>query len=633
MRIQPGDYYRPALGANGETGVIVLEGLHDLELDLSQVILRGAPRRSAPDEGDGFGLVIRNCEGLRIRGGQFSGYRVAVLVDSSDDIRLEGLVIDPVFGGRLAGSTTLPNPDDRLQVELDDSTNWIETYGAAIAVVDSSRIEVRECKACGGQNGLILLRSESCRVISNDFSYLSGWGIALAQSDKNLVAGNRCDSVTRQGSGGRAEPDHGSTGLLLTSGSSDNSLCSNSARRCSAGGREIFGGRGSGKGNRWYANDFSGAQCVSFELDRSEDTWFVANRIRGSQGTGVRAHSTEGLTLVRNRIELVHGSGISLQDARHAIVFENQLIDCDLALEILSARAAQDGDGRAHWIAANHFEENIQDLVLEHSEGLEFSGNDFERQSNRAHLDGLTAVGREELAAREVWGLLRDSEGHLPSGRSSASRLHQDTGEVPPVLGKLTRWSPPEPFDQLPEIPDESGAKFQLGTLLGDFGPWDPNGGTPRPRAKGPRGLVAGVEWDATWFQWNTNSDPRGDIERWRARRFDPVQRARVHLWCDPWGGSDEVRESVPAKSFGMIANGEIVVDHDGTYLLSEISDDGLRVTIDDVVVLEDWTWHPERQRSQKIDLTAGSHLVNLEYFQIDGAAVLSLELREAPGP
>jgi len=64
-----------------------------------------------------------------------------------------------------------------------------------------------------------------------------------------------------------------------------------------------------------------------------------------------------------------------------------------------------------------------------------------------------------------------------------------------------------------------------------------------------------------------------------------------------------------------------------GSYLLSTRSDDGVRVTLDGEVVLEDWTWHPSQERTSEIQLEAGSHRIELEYFQIDGTAVLELDL------
>lgn len=625
--IPTGDFYRPGLG---DGGVIVFEGLRDLELDLTGLTLRGTPDGSEPDQGTGVGIAIRNCEGISLRGAHLSGYRVAVRIEDSDDIVIDSFVIDPAFGKRLLGSTNLPNAEDRLQIQMDASERWEQEYGAAIFVEDSSRVEVRACRARGGQNGLLVLRSEGCRFLRNDFSYLSGWGIGLAHCDQNLVAGNRCDSVTRRGSGGRAEPDHGSTGILITGGSSENVIAGNSARRCSAGGREVFGGQASGNGNRWIANDFSESECVSVDLDRSQGTWFVGNKISNSRGAGLRARDTERLAARGNRFESVHGAGITLQLGSRALLWDNQFIDCDSGLEILGAIDGEVIGDLEHWIGENRFRENIQDLVLDHCEGLEFGDNDFESDWARPHLDGLRAIGHDELTPPQVWSWLTDSQGHLPSGRSLNSIFRGKRHPKPELTASVDQWRGPASF-RAPRA-YATGVGNESEVIVGEFGPWDPLSGKPRPEARRARGLLAGASWEAVWFSWDTESDPRGDMELWRSRRFEPLARRSVDSWSDPWGGSSDVRRLVQGQKFGLIATTEIEVTKAGSYWLSEISDDGLRISVDDEVVLEDWSWHPERQGSCKIDLTAGSHRLKVEYFQIDGAAVLSLEFRETPG-
>ena len=46
---------------------------------------------------------------------------------------------------------------------------------------------VRRSRARDGQNGLILDGVQASRVYDNDFSFLSGWGIALWRSSDNTI--------------------------------------------------------------------------------------------------------------------------------------------------------------------------------------------------------------------------------------------------------------------------------------------------------------------------------------------------------------------------------------------------------------------------------------------------------------
>ena len=629
LRLEPGDYLRPD---DGGQGVLRLEGRKGVTLDLRGVRMRGASAGAAPDDFAGAGLVLRDCEDVRVLGGSFGGYRIAVRVEGCDGVSLEGLTVDPAAGDRLEGSEALPHPHDRLELQSATSEHWLEAYGAAIAVVDSSRVEVRGARVRGGQNGLVVLRSEGCRFVENDLSYLSGWGIALSHADGNLIAGNRCDVVTRRGSWSGTERDHGATGILLTGASSGNVIAGNSARGGSAGGRERFEAQSPGSDNRWVANDFSRSACVGLELRNARGSWAVGNRIVGARGAGLAVWGGVSLLIEGNTFDGVFGEGLSLAGGEHLTVVRNGIRDCDLGL-VVSA-GAHDVDAPRHLrLEGNRFEENIQDLVLEQSVGLELLDNDFEAGNPPPHLDGLAWEGEPELTGRAVWSRLADAEGHLPSGRCLGARLRTPASTPPTVLSELATWSSPAPFGELPNQPAARRRVGEEPTVMGPFGPWDPAGGAPRPSAGGARGLLAGARWQTTWFRWGTESDPRGDLEAWRARRFEPLARAEVDAWCDPWGGDQARRLALPVENFGLVARTTIEVPRDGTYQLRVVSDDGVRLSVDDEPVLEDWTWQAARQRTAKIELVAGSHELFLEYFQIDGPAVLSLELAARPGP
>ena len=47
--------------------------------------------------------------------------------------------------------------------------------------------------------------------------------------------------------------------------------------------------------------------------------------------------------------------------------------------------------------------------------------------------------------------------------------------------------------------------------------------------------------------------------------------------------------------------------------------------------VLENWTHHAPVKDTVELDLEAGTHTLELEYFQIDGATALSMELVALP--
>jgi GH43 family beta-xylosidase len=63
-----------------------------------------------------------------------------------------------------------------------------------------------------------------------------------------------------------------------------------------------------------------------------------------------------------------------------------------------------------------------------------------------------------------------------------------------------------------------------------------------------------------------------------------------------------------------------------GKYTFFTRADDGVRVTIDDRVVIDDWKSKPASDATGVADLTSGLHELRVEYFQLRGAATLALE-------
>jgi hypothetical protein len=64
-----------------------------------------------------------------------------------------------------------------------------------------------------------------------------------------------------------------------------------------------------------------------------------------------------------------------------------------------------------------------------------------------------------------------------------------------------------------------------------------------------------------------------------------------------------------------------------GFYRFSGLTDDGVRISIDGVVVGEDWARHRSSYQFAA-PVTAGDHLVTVEYYEQDGTAALSLDWR-----
>ena len=71
--------------------------------------------------------------------------------------------------------------------------------------------------------------------------------------------------------------------------------------------------------------------------------------------------------------------------------------------------------------------------------------------------------------------------------------------------------------------------------------------------------------------------------------------------------------------------NGILTIQTAGTYTFKLTSDDGSRLLIDDVVVIDNDGPHPPTAVKGSVNLAAGSHKFDLRYFQLGGGTDLEL--------
>ncbi len=514
---------------------------------------------------------------------------------------------------------------------------------------------MRDCRGRGGQNGILLNRCGSARIHDNDFSFLSGWGLAMYRSSSNQISHNRFDYCVRGYSHGVYWRGQDSAGILMFERCSDNVVAFNSATHCGDGlfayagqdrvlGRAVERGENPAGGcdrNLIYRNDFSHAVANAIEITFSSE-----NRVIENVGNGCRQHGLWGgysdrMVVVGNQFSRTLGGGISIEHGQECLIAKNVLHENEIGLELWWDDDEQFVDGpygeqfdtssRDHWIVGNSFKKNDSDLVLKQTTGLRFADNVFEADTRELYLADLADDEGEEAAEDELRERLKGLGGWLPSGHISEASLKSDDGRQHPELERALFLVPP----RVPGSQFEDGAvdpdKPRIESIeMGEWGPWDFESGAPRPLPRLPGGLLRDARWDARWFLWKDGPDPRGadQLEAWRALARDPVAQGTVQAWLTPWGGRDEVKEAVGATHFGLRAAARLELAEAGTYRLSIISDDGVRFRIDGQVVLQNWTWHAPTRDEVELELGGGVHELELEYFQIDGAMALIVELQ-----
>jgi len=643
VRVAPGEHLRPPLGADGRSGVIVVEKRKGIVVDLTGVTMRGTAAGTDLDRNAGWGIVLRDCEDVTIRGGALGGYKGCVVAERCRNLVLEGLAFDGWYGQRLLSTVAAEDEADWLYPHENDEGEWISNHGAAISLTDCTNATIRGCRGRHGQNGILLTRTGGSRVYDCDFSFLSGWGLAMYRSSSNVVSRNRFDYCVRGYSHDVYWRGQDSAGILMFERCSDNLFAHNSATHGGDGiflfaGNDTVGGRAFEKGemdaggsdrNIWYRNDFSCAVANAIEATFSKDNWAIENRLSGSHQHGVWGGYSSRMVVLGNDIEDTIGGAVSIEHGQECAIVANRIRRNRIGVELWWDEDPElfhgpfgknrDTSSRDHFVLGNEFEGNRRDLVLTNTEHVFLAANRWGKPQGPIEGEGVRL------------DLLLGEGGTRASATIQAASLDDPRGDSPEWLERALAWECPEVPGTQEAITPPAERRGLDSIVMGEWGPWDHRSGEPRPAQRQPGGLLAGCRWVATWFSWKDGPDPREALEEWRALASKPAARAEVAAWTNPWGGDESVRKSVGNDRFGLLAQTRLAIAESGMHRLAVTSDDGVRVSVDGKVALEDWTWHAPKRQEVEIDLAQGEHRFEVEYFQIDGATALSIDLRRLP--
>jgi parallel beta-helix repeat protein len=145
------------------------------------------------------------------------------------------------------------------------------------------------------------------------------------------------------------------------------------------------------------------------------------------------------------------------------------------------------------------------------------------------------------------------------------------------------------------------------------------------------------IEWSAGFFTWrDSTADPQRNSAEFAAMlRGTPAftrQAPRLdYMWYRP------TIPGLPQERFAIVATGTVTLDS-GTYTLRTLSDDGVRVWVDDRLAIDSWT--PHESRADYSTLGAGPHVIRVEYYQLQGWTELRVDILRgtqrsagSPGP
>jgi nitrous oxidase accessory protein NosD len=675
VRIRPGVYH--VADANGD-GVIHVRGREAL-LDLTGVTLVGHAADAKPDP-DAFSGVGIDVEGphATVVGGAVRGFKVGVRVRKSEGSEVRRLDASGNFRQRLRSTVEREDERDWLFPHENDDGHWERDYGAGIACSDSPGVEVSGCTVRHGQNGLLLQRCDQAKAYDNDFSFNSGWGIALWRTNEAMVSHNSLDWCVRGSSHGRYARGQDSAGILVFEQCSDNRFAGNSATHGGDGfflyaGNETLRrtGKGGCNGNLLWRNDFSHAVANGIEATFSKWNRFADNDINDCEH-GVWAGYSWDTNICENRIaDCEHG--ISIEHGHGNWIRENSIARCgvgvhlwtdedpDLAKSVWGDR--RDTTSHGNVIAGNGFASNRTDVRLDRDRDSKVGDN---------HVTGALRLELTEGTPQPGEFRAMSEESPIYTDESLGVRGSRDVRLPATTLrGRkyilIDEWGPVDPRETrlFPARIDAAGeaklsvlgvdGTFEVTSLTDGFVAEPAKGALPATltirrkdgaaekagasasfdvevTAKGTRHRASGTLLTATWDVrfWKWTKDPREDAEAWKALlATEPAERRSLAALDFRWQGG-EVSAAVGGDRFATVATAEVALPA-GQWTLRTVSDDGIRVWVDDRLVVDDWTWHGPTPHDVPLEFAeAGVRRIRVEHFEIDGHAALSLTLAAA---
>jgi len=681
VRVRPGRYDAAA----GDSAALTVRG-SDITVDLTGVTLVGNGDVEHPDQFNGVAIRIDSGRNVTVIGVHASGYKSGIIARHVTRLRLLNNDLSHNWKPRLYSGIVKESLIDWLDYHQNEKDEWLR-YGAGIYLADVDGGEIKGNTIVQGMNGLLMVRSKGIQIWNNTFSWNSGLGIGLYRSSGNTIMHNRVDWNVRGYSHGFYNRGQDSAGLLIYEQSDKNIVAYNSVTHSGdglflwAGQSTMDTGEGGANDNLFYRNDFSYAPTNGMEATFSRNA-FVENTIKESWHGLWGGYSFQSVVLgnhFANNVEAIaieHG-----QDNRIAgNTFDGDTTAIHLwwnRVEPSDWGYPKHRDTRSHGyvILGNRFEGNRRALRADNTQDIRMAGNDVVRVDSLTRLTGdsagwsytpaTTAAAVPIPAEFRVKPLLGGIDAMLPAGagRGRATIIVDEWGPydwkspklwpvgrddaVPlrlRVLGPSGRWRVAV-RDGIASLSADSGKmgdtitvtplagrerdfsvqlEYAGASVITPFGQRIPAG---TPYRFGWTRFVPTARWHLRFVPWDSTQVRRTDAAAiTRALQAVPVAELDTNRLDLTWYAPPQ--KAIPQANVLTEASATISLTP-GRYLLRTISDDAVKVYIDDKLVLDDWT--PGESHAREVPFTAtGTHRFRVEHLQIDGWYELRLDIERA---
>jgi len=679
-RVPAGDYRLAS--ADRDHPAIIIRG-SNITVDFSGVTLRGGDADADPDTFTGVAVLVDGGENVTIKNLRAHGYKIGVLARRSPKLHITGSDFSYNWKPRLYSLIEHESLLDWMSYHQNDKDQWLER-GAGIYIADSNGVEIDHTTIVQGQNGVMLARSDNAKIWNNNFSFLSGLGLALYRASGNTIMHNKVDWCVRGYSHRFYNRGQDSAGILIYEQSHKNIVAFNSVTHGGdglflwAGQSTMDTGQGGANDNVFYDNDFSFAPTNGIEATFSRNV-FYGNRVEGCWHGVWAGYSFDSWfvnnTFVRNT------EGIAIEHGQDNRITENRFEGDETAIRLWKNPTqdpnwgypkARDTRSRDYVISGNVFVGNSIALKIAETQNLRLLNNTFEKVASVAILAGDTrnlGIGDEvtvpvrsrptldvtlpkplpggidakipeaERRGREAiivdeWGPYDWKSPKLwPEGRSDANPLKlrvlgpAGAWKVSSVRGATvepTSGRAPGVITVTPSAGRGLDYDIQL-TYIGSavVSPRGRQVIAGSPYAFGYRRFVVAADWNIRYFTFDEAAGPDKNPDAFgRVLAGTPVKSERRDQLDFMSGGA--IAEGLPRDRVAIVAEAEIEIPA-GNYNLRTISDDGVRVWMDDQRIIDRWT--PHESAIDTVPITGGKRRFKVEYYELGGFAELRFDI------
>ena len=463
-----------------ERGAIIISG-DNLTVDLSGVTLVGSAEDIEADAYIGRGIVIRGSD-VTLKGVAVRGYKVGIYAEDSPNLTITGCDLSRNYRQRLKSTLESEDLDDWLWGHENDSNEWLR-YGAGIYLLRCPRAKVIASRARNGQNGLCISRCHQARIVDNDMSFMSGWGLAMWRCRRCEVFNNKFDWCIRGYSHGVYSRGQDSAGILVYEQCSENVFAYNSATHSGDGfflyaGNETLRktGRGGCNRNIVYHNDFSHAAANGIEATFSEGNIFIGNILRDCTHGVWAGYSHD--TIVQDNTITDCTYGVSIEHGRRNRILKNSIADTRLGVnlwwdedkDLLASPFCREHDecrsGETK-VADNRFERVQTAIRVAESKADTVLRNIMTEVDTSVHLVGQMAGTRLALTDTERTTIKDEGMGWVALPLKEQSSLEVEPVDLGAAEPRLARRGTQEAF--LPEG-TRRGRQY---ILVDEWGPYD----------------------------------------------------------------------------------------------------------------------------------------------------------------